>query len=928
MKRILMILGFCLLYFLGSVSMAQDLKKMSYAELDSIFESLYIQGKYEYAHNYAAYGREKARQEYGEMDSTYANFTDDLAVVYVGLGRYKDAEPLHLEALSISAKILGKEHLLYMTILNNLANLYASIGRYNEAEPLNLEARKIFAKVIGKTHSDYAIILNNLAGFYHLMGHNKKAEHLFFEAIEIFVNALGENHLNYATILNNLAVLYEKMGRYELADSLYLKTLHIHGISLGKNHHKYAHSLNNLAVLYEKVGRSNEAEQLYLEALQIRKKTLGNSHFLYSWSLNNLAYLYKNKGQTQKAWEYAHEALGSMSKKNLSKNIDLVWVDKLKNLAFPSYEHVIEVEKTLACMFDLLAVENNPESRQKQILVADLAMYLLKRSRDNYFNDQDKLRLLAKSHDWMLRSLNVLDLDKNVNLAYHNVEFHKSALLMEAAMASQAYQLGDLPDSLIYKERRMKKKHAELQAKLLEKRSQNENDSLRMLLNEVNLQISAFMKQVEKDYPKYAQFQYQNHQASIIEVQKNLSQNEALIEYVIGDSMLFIIYIDQNMALIKKKDIDHSISSKINEYRKQLSNFDVLDNQTVKYSDLNELAYWFYHQLIAPLNVEIKDKKHLIFIPDGELYHLPFETFVSTAPNKHTPSFQSIRYLIQDYEVSYNFSATLWLENFKKEQSTNHNGELFALAASYEKNEHELPQVDQLIPMNVKLRSELGYLPAARQEVAGLARSFTGLFIYDSLASERTFKEKASQYGIIHLAMHGLLDEKFPTLSSLAFTDTQDSTENDFLQAYEISKMELNADLVVLSACQTGYGKFERGNGVASLARSFMYAGVPSLVVSLWQVDDLATANIMEEFYKGLTDGMSKSEALRQAKLTYIEHAPEAMKHPAYWSPFIQIGNSNPISIQRKYAFTPWYVGIITLILVCGLILLRKMRLF
>ncbi len=149
--------------------------------------------------------------------------------------------------------------------------------------------------------------------------------------------------------------------------------------------------------------------------------------------------------------------------------------------------------------------------------------------------------------------------------------------------------------------------------------------------------------------------------------------------------------------------------------------------------------------------------------------------------------------------------------------------------------------------------------------------------------------------------MHGLLNENRPMLSSLAFTEDGDSLNDNFLQAHEISKMELNADLVVLSACETGYGRFETGNGIASLARAFMYAGVPSLVVSLWQVNDASTAIIMQNFYKHLASGMTKSAALRQAKLDYIEMVDNPIAaHSAFWSPFILIGDEAPVELQSK----------------------------
>jgi CHAT domain-containing protein len=147
-------------------------------------------------------------------------------------------------------------------------------------------------------------------------------------------------------------------------------------------------------------------------------------------------------------------------------------------------------------------------------------------------------------------------------------------------------------------------------------------------------------------------------------------------------------------------------------------------------------------------------------------------------------------------------------------------------------------------------------------------------------------------------------------LSSLALTENLDSTQNNFLQAYEIASMELNANLIVLSACETGFGKFEQGEGIMSLARSFMYAGTPSLVVSLWSVNDQSTSIIMQDFYKNLIANMPKNEALRQAKLNYIQRATGVAAHPAFWSPFIQLGNEEAIVIQTKSSSIYWFIGI------------------
>ena len=177
--------------------------------------------------------------------------------------------------------------------------------------------------------------------------------------------------------------------------------------------------------------------------------------------------------------------------------------------------------------------------------------------------------------------------------------------------------------------------------------------------------------------------------------------------------------------------------------------------------------------------------------------------------------------------------------------------------------------------------------------------------------------------------MHGMLNSQYPILSSLAFTESRDSIEDNFLQAYEISNMKLNADMVVLSACETGYGRFEQGEGVMSLARSFMYAGIPSLVVSLWQVNDASTAKIMQLFYKNISAGMDKAEALRQAKLSYIKGQSGIMTHPAFWAAFVQLGDSSPIKIKEKneYSAIVWLsIGIAAVLMFSALIFLRRKK--
>jgi CHAT domain-containing protein len=619
------------------------------------------------------------------------------------------------------------------------------------------------------------------------------------------------------------------------------------------------------------------------------------------------------------AWAAINENLEILTKGSLSAdiNIDQKWKEKLEQSEFASKLHLIEMIKTLGVIYELLQADDRIDATQnKQILVADLAAVLLKKFRDSQSNDEDKLKVLAQSSDWLRRSLIHLDPKKSIDKAFELAEQNKSVLLLQSYSATRNYQLGDLPEALIKTEKDYIEERDALQAALLENRPELEQDSLRTSLIQVNQELLAFTEKLKKDYPKYAKLKYDQVSSNIEDIQNQLTEEMALIEYVLADSIVYIFYIEKNQKRLVSSTFDKKeLSQNIRDLHETLSNYSLLNKDPkASYQNYTKLAHWFYQKLLAPILSKDSKIKDLIIVTDGELGHLPFEAFlVEAAPTTET-SYTALHYLLNDFKLSYNYSATLWKENRESTKPKN-NGQILAMAANYVVKVDIVDNTTRL-PSDQMLRSVLQPLPAARQEVEALAKNFKGFFGFDNQATERIFKEKAATYAVIHLAMHGLLDSKRPVLSSLAFTEDGDPTETNFLQAHEISKMTLNAELVVLSACETGYGKFEAGNGIASLARAFMYAGSSALVVSLWQVNDAATAEVMKRFYNNLATGMKKDEALQQAKLDYIRSVGSSSKtadiaaHPAFWSPFVLIGSTDSVKISKKGG-NPYYLGAI-----------------
>ena len=869
-------------------------------------------------------------QVLGKEDPEFAVTLSNLATLYEKMGNYDQALPLLLQTKNIREKVLGKDHPRFALTLNNLAVLYQSMGNHDQALPLLLQAKNSFGKTLGEDHPRYAIMLNNLAGFYKDMGDYEQALPLYIAARDRFENAFGKDHPNLAIVLGNLATLYKMMGTPEKALPLHEEAKNIMEKLLGREHPNFAIALNNLALLYQTIGDYERALPLFIETKNIRAKVLGEAHPSFTVALNNLAALYRDLEDYEQAWATALQALGSSSGHQPSAHITPAWADTLSTTSFASNKHLERAITTLDVIYGLLETDPNiPTPAPQQIIISDLAATLLTRYRNNVSSDRDKLRLLQESNDWLQRSLGHLHGLEQDHKAFALIDQNKSVLLLQATRSEKAYHLGDLPDSVVWQDRRLSKQQSQLQAKLSEQRSGAEKDSLRTVLNEVNRAIDALETQIKAAHPKCHKLKYQQPTVDVAAIQELLDDQTALLEYVISREAVHIFYIDPQEVVWKKQAVTKKeLRKRIQKLQYALSNHLQLKEQPEKaYQRYTAQAYWFYEQLLAPVLKGRSGIKNLVIVTDGELGHLPFEAFlVEPAPQQETP-YQQLPYLLNKYNISYNYSAALWQENNLAPAPTN-NGQIFGVAANY-----DLPLDSALLevrlPTDQWTRATLDPLPGARQEVEMLQELYRGFFAFDSLASEQMVKQNASDFAILHFATHGLLDEKRPMLSSLALSEDNDSTESNFWQAHEISKMTLNANLVVLSACETGYGKFEQGNGIASLARSFMYAGAPSMVVSLWQVNDYASAQIMEHFYRHLSEGLPIDQALRQAKLEYLETAFGPAAHPIFWSSFIHMGKTTPVALQPKGAF-PWTWilggGLGLLVLGGGWLLLRGRR--
>lgn len=788
-------------------------------------------------------------------------------------------------ALEYGSKILeakDKDPTLYLQQLTRSGNIYKELGNYRAAEKCFLEAKDLLPPK-ERLKTDAFAKMNYSYVYSGLLGIQLEDENL--EKAADYVKVLDENlHYLMAQGQGAFLVLNPLMRYYTMKNdtSNYLMLERI--LSEGRGASKFAFFAKTLTIrgdYWFQQKKIAHALQLYNQALDLLKKTGSNELVVY----------------TQ---DEPHALV------TLTKKLDLLYWKK---------QH-----------------DGSVKNRQDFYTTTQQARVLLDQIRQSLTTKEAKQKLLDNApqiYEYSLEAIwNLYQSTKNevyLEEMFVLIEKSKAILLSEALNENLAQSFGGVPDTLRAEEQDLRSDIKIYESKLLDAQRKNKTSNVATfqdILLQKRARLDKLKQHLEASYPKYYELKFQDRITSIESVQEVLRKEKAsFISYFIGKRNLYVLSLtDKNVSVriesLTKKE-NTSFARNLLLLKRKLSKLSDIESFTLKkFNDLSALSHRFYQMLLEP---EENDAKKLIISADGLLHYIPFEVFLTQKIESATIDFKTLPYLLKKHEISYQYTASLWLELLEKRQlSTKNDGSILGMAATYHQPFINIAQE------RMALRQNLVELEGAKNEVYFLEQTYKGQFWMEALATEANFKKSSGNYAIVHLALHGLVNNKVPMKSGLVFTENGDTIEDNFLFAYELSSLNLNTNLLVLSACSTGDGSYQKGEGVLSLGRGFMYAGASSILTTLWQINDQSTQRIMQYFYQNLYEGMDKDVALQQAKLAYIEEANGSVAHPAFWAAYVLIGDVGTVAIYSKHSFWWWWIPIGVVLLGAVGFLMRK----
>ncbi len=789
-------------------------------------------------------------------------------------------------------------------VLNNLGICYWGLGDSDRARTFHEQALSIRTqisedpKLIAQSH-------NNLGECLQDLGDTTRAKLHFETALASYEQKRA--YRSTAEVLMNLGSLYSRMDKWEEAQEYYQRAIDQYRQDQQVDSLGLAKCIMSLGNCATKFGRYDLASEYHDLALSLQESKWGKIH-------TDIALTKYNQAITALYMQRPDRSLALLEEASIALRFDKNDETTLWRVTDP-WLLLNMLDKWVEAYIQKYFLTNQTEHLKQAFSMFDWLDRALDQQRTTYRGEASLSDLITTSHTIYGKAIELAYMlyeetgeQKYWHLAFTYCEKSKGLLLLEALQSAKAGKFANVPPYILDSLSQTKDQISRLKKRKFLVGASHSTDAVKLDSEIFGLkeQLDDQINTLAQSYPDYFNLRYETVPPTINHVQQSLlSENQTVISYFIDGDKLWIFTINRDNFKMSGIRIPEVFSNGLNNFMNAIRSFPVVPHQFMQ----NNLAVYqatakFLRKLlIGP--VEDQLQKRLVIVPDGRLNYLPFEALLDDSADT-TQMFAEYPFLVKKYAINYNYSVRLW---------------------------HEM----QDNPQAIGLKNYLGFAPVFsgdtslqplqynREEVEEVSASLGGRVFLGREASKVKFLNHSDDYQIIHLATHGLSRRgSAKDFSFLAFgtSDNQKGLTDHYLFVNEIYNLSIPAEMVVLSACETGTGQLFTGEGIASIARSFAYAGARSLVATRWNVNDRTTRDIIVNFFEKIKDGLPKDVALNQSINAFIQSNSRHHAHPFYWASFLAIGNMQPVSMVKTTRPIFWSV----IILVCVLAIVGFFR--
>ena len=845
----------------------------------------------------------------------------------------EDFEIITNEADSVFKSILTTENLSkYADYYFDHLNFYSlSLFRKNEiaaADTLISNAIKLLENnTFEQSTKDYY-----LTAFYHSLSSYKDLQWNFNEGLQLLNKSnILENKTDFSLgyINQNYSSYHQKIGNYSEALDYAEKSLKNYknaylSSQTQENSSFYSLSLIRLAKLYI-FWKNPEKSRTYLNELQslsLSQHPLVESRFLQTSAKidlleNNLTFALKNY---QKCLKFQREKLPNRITETVEIHRSIAKIHRQKNQLDSTFHYLQKAIIILTDNPNLNDVETNPTQFEtviyKQILLdilhnksnfllekyqlskdichLKLAMQCSESSQDladkirlDLTSNFDKELFSKKGHKIYMQAMQIADLSEeyehskdNIDFAYRAMESSRALILAEAVYQSNTKKFAGIPITIIEREEKLREQIIERERQIFQLDQEGaDTESYKEEKRILQASFNNFTDSLQALYPDYYNLKFAVQRPNIKALQADLeSDNQTFVEYFLGEEKIYALIIAANRYELKTWERSEQVTDKIKSLRSAIYS-------DMKYKDRADKfvknAHSLYQDLILPLGTL---PERIVLVPDGVLNYLPFDVLLTDMP-EYTGNYQSHDYLLNTKQISYEYSATLRMQGRKAVVGK---VDFMGFAPYYGEE-------------NAVASRGVGNLKFNMSEVEEIKKLIGGVTYLGEQAKKQNFTSQCHNAGILHFAGHAVQEEINPDFSHLLFSRNTINNKADQMPVKEIYAQHIPTKMVVLSACNTGMGNIQEGEGMYSLGRAFSYAGAHSLISTLWSVNDESTQKIMGSFYKNLKEGMTKDKALQEAKKSYIAKQTHSKSIPLYWAGFVAYGDMKDMEFGSSW---------------------------